>query len=702
MFFERRLSDRDMCDPPTRPRPSLLIGGRYSAEANAALAERWRTLAVLQTRGVETAGWKAQASAATDAASAACDDAREARETELGTHEANATRSSQVVVSTATPELESEEETWAKRVPWSRVNVVHRDTDTNVADEGVDLLSSATYDDDDDERFFFHATGDPVPSRSPFAVCEGRRAKDGSHSSLASSLAFEAESFESSVRRENRSARQSGVGEATRLASPRDLRDLRDLRFGGADDDAPRGSAPEEDEPTELGGEDPLLRVTVLGSAKTNLGSAKTPRDVFLEAVEAVEREDESRRREAERYIAAKHAGVIRKSTPADAGDAGDAAGDDAVVGVLLDRREANAAALIALRRSLELNSPPAPPRVRTRVPGRAKKPKSSASAAKSRAPTRDATRRRDEKTSWEPEKTWPPLPAAEPDETAVAEEEADAVRAEGGVARPGETLATPNGGPKPADRASASSSSSVWAAIVAGEGAAGAPCLSVTKRSYVTGVSVARTTETVSKQHGFLPVARADTLEVFEETTPEDAEARTRERASAYETAEAALRRCEDAAAALEDAVRAAVDARAAAAVRAPEAARAMDEKMASSARTLLGEGDGEGGDDANGTEEEKKSIEKKRRETTTRGDPGWFFFDIEECFAPDARVPRDADTAHHIPRVCRWRSAHGSSFALEPAPRDAAALGSKIVENPKIRMTSEFHRVSPTSLID
>ena len=108
VFFDRRLSDRDMCDPPTRPRPrSLLFGGRYSAEANAARAERWRTLAVLQTRGVETAGWKAQASAATDAA---CD-AREAREIELGTHEANATRSSQVVVSTATPELESEEKT---------------------------------------------------------------------------------------------------------------------------------------------------------------------------------------------------------------------------------------------------------------------------------------------------------------------------------------------------------------------------------------------------------------------------------------------------------------------------------------------------------------------------------------------------------------------------------------------------------------
>ena len=650
MFFDRRLSDRDMCDPPTRPRPrSLLFGGRYSAEANAALAERWRTLAVLQTRGVETAGWKAQASAATDAASAASDaacDAREARETELGTHEANATRSSQVVVSTATPELESEEETWAKRVPWSRVNVVHRDTDTNAADEGVDLLSSATDDDDNDERFF-DATGDPVPSRSPFAVCS-RRAKDGSHSSLASSLAFEAER-ESSVRRENRSARQSGVGEATRLASPRDLR----ARFDGADDDAPRGSAPEEDEPTEESGEDPSLRVTVLGSAKTNR-EAKTPRDVFLEAVEAVEREDESRRREAERYVAAKHAGV--------------------------DRREANAAALIALRRSLELNSPPAPPRVRTRVPGRAKKPKSSASAAKSRATNenenasaRATTRRRDEKTSWEPEKTWPPLPAVDPDETAVAEEEADVARAEeADVARPGDE-ATPNGGPKPADRASASSSSSVWAAIVAGEGAAGAPRLSVTKRSYVqnTGVSVARTTETVSKkhEHGFLPVARADTLEVFEETAPGDAEAPTRERAR-DETAEAARRRCEDAAAALEDAVRAAVDARAAAAVRAPGAARAMDEKMASSARTLLGEGDGEGGDDANGTEEEKKKIEKKRRETTTRGDPGWFFFDFEECFAPDARVPRDADTAHHIPRVCRWRSAHGSSFALEPAP--------------------------------
>ena len=199
---------------------------------------------MLQTRGVETAGWKAQASAATDAASAASDaacDAREARETELGTHEANATRSSQVVVSTATPELESEEKTWAKRVPWSRVNVVHRDTDMNVADEGVDLLSSAT--DDDDDKRFFDATGDRCLRGAAFAVCS-RRAKDGNHSSIASSLAFEAER-ESSVRRENR----SGLGVGGRRASPRLA--ARGARFDGADDDAPRGSAPEENELTE-------------------------------------------------------------------------------------------------------------------------------------------------------------------------------------------------------------------------------------------------------------------------------------------------------------------------------------------------------------------------------------------------------------------------------------------------------------------
>ena len=178
------------------------------------------------------------------------------------------------------------------------------------------------------------------------------------------------------------------------------------------------------------------------------------------------------------------------------------------------------------------------------------------------------------------------------------------------------------------------------------------------------------RTTETVS----FSRVTRADTLEVFEETTPGDAEAPTRERAR-DETAEAARRRCEDAAAALEDAVRAAVDARAAVAVFSSIAARAMDEKMASSARTLLGEG--EGGEEENG--EEEKWRESIRRETTTRGEPGWRFFDFEECFAPETRVPEDSDTAH-IPRVCRWRSAHGSSFVLEPALRDAAAG----VENP------------------
>jgi len=664
-----------MCDPPTRPRPSLLFGGRYSAEANAALAERWRTLAVLQTRGVETAGWKAQASAATDAASAASDaacDAREARETELGTHEANATRSSQVVVSTATPELESEEETWAKRVPWSRVNVVHRDTDTNVADEGVDLLSSATDDDDDDERFF-DATGDPVPSRSPFAVCS-RRAKDGSHSSLASSLAFEAER-ESSVRRENRSARQSGVGEATRLASPRDLR----ARFDGADDDAPRGSAPEEDEPTEESGEDPSLRVTVLGSAKTNR-EAKTPRDVFLEAVEAVEREDESRRREAERYVAAKHAGV--------------------------DRREANAAALIALRRSLELNSPPAPPRVRTRVPGRAKKPKSSASAAKLRAQTRDATRRRDEKTSWEPEKTWPPLPAVDPDETAVAEEEADAARAEeADVARPGDE-ATPNGGPKPADRASASSSSSVWAAIVAGEGAAGAPRLSVTKRSYVqnTGVSVARTTETVSKkhEHGFLPVARADTLEVFEETTPEDAEARTRERASATTR----RRRRRRAVARTRRRLWKTPCAPRSTLAPPPPSARPephgrwtkkwLRRPERSSAKATA-KGEMTRTERRRKKKRSRKNVERRRRAETPDG-----FFSISKSVSRRTRAFHETPTPRTTSRACAAggpRTARRSrSSPRQPHEWDAAAGA----ENPKLRTTSAFHRASPTSLID
>ena len=614
MFFDRRLSDRDMCDPPTRPRPrSLLFGGRYSAEANAARAERWRTLAVLQTRGVETAGWKAQASAATDAASAASDaacDAREARETELGTHEANATRSSQVVVSTATPELESEEKTWAKRVPWSRVNVVHRDTDTNVADEGVDLLSSATDDDEDDKRFF-DATGDPVPSRSPFAVCS-RRAKDGSHSSIASSLAFEAER-ESSVRRENRSG--LGVGEATCLASPRDLR----ARFDGADDDAPRGSAPEENELTEESGEDP--------SRATVLGSAKTPREAraFLEAVEAVEREDESRRREAERFIAATRG---------------------------VDRREANAAALTALRRSLELNSPPAPPRVRTRVPGRSKKPKSSASAAKSRATNenenasaRATTRRRDEKTSWEPEKTWPPLPAAEPDETAVAEEEAEAAKAEGGVARPGDE-ATPNG-EAAADRASASSSSSVWAAIVAADS-------DKTKTTEVFELVADTRNDKAASPIGR---AEAETLskEVFEETAPAVFAADAREGAKSPlledDDAEATRRRCEAAVAALEDAVRLALDARAAAAACAPNAAAEMDKKMADAAQALLSD---------------------RTRETNGLSDfspsARFFSFDAEECFAPTwpCVFVSGGTEKEHVPRVCRWRSAHGSSFAL------------------------------------
>jgi hypothetical protein len=103
----------------------------------------------------------------------------------------------------------------------------------------------------------------------------------------------------------------------------------------------------------------------------------------FREAVEAVEREDERRTREAERFVAerlvkkderdgsrAKLADaenvdpetVARSSHPATARAAAAAAADAAAT------REKNAAAFAALRRSLELNSPRAPPPVRTRV----------------------------------------------------------------------------------------------------------------------------------------------------------------------------------------------------------------------------------------------------------------------------------------------------------------------------------------------
>ena len=282
-----------------------------------------------------------------------------------------------------------------------------------------------------------------------------------------------------------------------------------------------------------------------------------------------------------------------------------------------------------------------------------------------------DASARREDVR--EPEKTWPPLPAAEPDETAVAEEEAEAVRAEGGVARPGDeelVRMTPNGGRRGAGRRR-SVVLDVWAAIARRRGRRpGAAASPTTKRSCVTGVSVERTTETVSFSRVTRAARRSSTRGDHPGTTRSaNASARARRDGGRRGAAARTRRRLWKAP------VRAAVDARAAAAVFSSIAARAMDEKMASSARTLLGEG--EGREEENG--EEEKWREPIPRETTARGEPGWRFFDFEECFAPETRVPEDSDTAH-IPRVCRWRSAHGSSFVLAPALRDAAAG----VENP------------------
>ena len=738
VFFERRLSDKSMCDPPTRPKPpSLLYGGRYSAEANAARAERWRALAALQTRGAETAGRKAHASDATDAASVAACDALEARETELGTHDANATRSSQVVVPTPTPELESESATWAKRVPWSRVNVVRQDTE-RVADGGDSKRDETEKGVPEEDASGLVATSvdfptdqfvtPPVPCTSPLVTAR-----------VSGCLADE-------------------VVVGGFAASRRRL-----FRLDSGEDDAPRGSAPEEellspsaspsgfatcsfvtagaetDDWDALGvvhheaivwndtnnatdteseksgssssGWNPSSDATVSSGwteRETFSERSSSSRDeeqetfprsalfsplpracsrAFREAVEAVEREDERRTREAERFVAerlvkkderdgsrAKLADaenvdpetVARSSHPATARAAA-AGGADAAA-----TREKNAAAFAALRRSLELNSPRAPPPVRTRVAPRETKKKkplasrSSVSVPAEKVPrpsssSRDAKRRRDEKekTSWEPEKTWPPLPAAEPDETAVAEEEAEAPTASGGVAKlEDEKDATKTNDAKQKQThecVSAASSSSVWAAIVAADSDA------------------AKTTEVFElvadtrNDKAASPIGRAEaetlSKEVFEETAPAVFAADAREGAKSPlledDDAEATRRRCEAAVAALEDAVRLALDARAAAAACAPNAAAEMDKKMADAARALS----------------------DRTRETNGLSDfspsARFFSFDAEECFAPTwpCVFVSGGTEKEQVPRVCRWRSAHGSSFALGPAGNDPGA---------------------------
>ena len=735
MFFERRLSDKSMCDPPTRPKPpSLLYGGRYSAEANAARAERWRALAALQTRGAETAGRKAHASDATDAASAASVAAREARETELGTHDANATRSSQVVVPTPTPELESESATWAKRVPWSRVNVVRQDTE-RVADGGDWKRDETEKGVPEEDASGLVATSvdfptdqfvtPPVPCTSPLVTarvsgCVADEVLVGGFAASRRRL-FRLDSGEDDA------PRGSGLEEEllSPSASPSGFRAPCSFVTQGAETDdwdalgvvhgSPiarndtNATESESQSGSSSSGWNPSSDATASSGwteRETFSERSSSSRDeqeetfpvrsalfsplpracsrAFREAVEAVEREDERRTREAERFVAdrlekinerdgsrAKLADaenvdpetVARSSHPATARVSSAADADAAAT------REKNAAAFAALRRSLELNSPRAPPPVRTRVaPRETKKKKPLASRSSVSVPaeevprpsssSRDAKRRRDEKrndkekTSWEPEKTWPPLPAAEPDETAVAEEEEEAPTASGGVAKLEEEKdATKTNDAKQKQThecVSAASSSSVWAAIVAADS-------DKTKTTEVFEFVA----DTRNDYDADMPIGRAEaetlSKEVFEETAPAVFAADAREGAKSPlrkkdDDAEATRRRCEAAVAALEDAVRLALDARAAAAACAPNAAAEMDKKMADAAQALLSD---------------------RTRETNGLSDfppsARFFSFDAEECFAPGSCVFVSGGTEKsHVPRVCRWRSAHGSSFAL------------------------------------
>ena len=767
MFFERRPCDEEMCDPPTRPKlPSVLVGGRYSAEANAERAERWRALTALQIRGVSF-------HSATDAASAsdAASDAREARETELGVREANATRGSQVVVSTvssATPELEPEAATWAKRVPWARGRShARRDTETNV-------VASDDDDDDDDaddalvatsvsrvsfpspEARGFDGDAGPVPSRSPFATTKAR-ATDETRESLSPASVTSVASVSSSFEAERASSAKKNERRGFALGAPRRL-----FRGDGLDD-APRFGAPEPDEADGTADEcvdgfaktrrsvsvsprvrEATERATIDAderAERTDAPSAPrdsksrdaSPRDcnsgtsgpredaavsfarsalfsppprtarvvaarpassAFAEAVEAAEREDERRREDAARFVERSIAVATECSRSRDSRDSDAENADPEAVAVVeatvsscdetvaKNDREKNAAALAALRRSVERNAPPAPPPVRTRVPppredrkqprataARATKESRAAASRKKAArasSARDAKRRGDEKTAWEPVKTWPPLPAVEPDEGAVAEEEDETAKAEGAAAKP-------DGGTS-ADDASAASSSSVWAAIVAAEGTA--------EPAEVAAPEAARTMDAAADRPGDPPAlafSRAEMLDVFQETksTPR-AETRDGARASDETTAfggsdaeaTASRRRCERAAAALEDAVRAAVDARAAAAARAPDAAREFDAKMASSARILLGGSLDAERADVNEVADGEEETNVAPTEPTI--DPTARVFAVEECFPPNARGPGGSDAAR-VPRACRWRSASGSSFALEPAVEPA-----------------------------
>ena len=351
MFFERRLSDEAMCDPPTRPKlPSLLSGRRYSAEANAARADRWRARTALRMCGGDTEGRKARASAATDASSAASDaacDAREAQETELGVHEANATRSSQVVVSTTTSELESETRV-SKRVPWVRTkNVVPRD----------DAEANERFVRDDED----HETTDGGASRPvPFDV-DDEDARVGTNAHVTT--------------REPTDARwREASRDATRRADARRAR-AREAPF------SPPGDA---------------------------LAARPTSR-AFAEAVAAVEREDRRRMADAARFVERRRVERLLGSRDGDAARGSAKTADDAenadaetaasaasmaCADVAIRTREKNAAALAALRLSLERNAPPAPPPVRTRVSPREKPARETAAKTRASAARRSGASR--------------------------------------------------------------------------------------------------------------------------------------------------------------------------------------------------------------------------------------------------------------------------------------------------------------------
>ena len=506
--------DIDMCGPPlmSPPKPPSRVGvGRYSEVTNAR-AGRWRTLASLQTqtRRQDTSVSRDSAKDASNGEIWESEIVTGADRNDGRSDTTDATHSTATAVPTTTPPLDPEAVTWAKRVQmsWSNryVNSAEKGKEKDVVLESfAGSAENATVAIGSDES----RTIAPTLSTSPFLMRDGHMhehntrtvdvtmTNEGREEELVDESVSKGSSDENIIKEINQQNDAPSLApvklrfdsfesvddvvtcdgytselDVTRNENSWDALGLSNVTLEmdrGEDSDVPESASPDasietRDPPVERGtsydtsadvpygnvsyndaymsdasydaGSGYLLDSGVCSTPNSPLGdgifsprySLSVSPKAVRSAIAAVTLFDEQRNVEA------------------------------------AEARARNASAFIALRKSLETNSPPHPPPIKVWVEKRSRKKADETDAPNARRSLSSETQNKihekplvRSEESWEAEKQWPPLPAVEPEEHSFVEEEETFVPMTTVVAASERKETEP-----------ATTSSRVWAAIVA------------------------------------------------------------------------------------------------------------------------------------------------------------------------------------------------------------------------------------------